>query len=117
MAVTSGEKYLIPAVVTARVGVFRNYSLSVIKTAVIAAIEGVLRDRKFGVALHESDLDDVILEIEGVAFVNARISGHLTATGTSITRLDADGNLIIPNSEVITRGSITVTTEVYHIAL
>lgn len=117
VAVTSGEKYLVPAIITARVGVFRNYSLSVIKTAVIAAIEGVLRDRKFGVALHESDLDDVILEIEGVAFVNARISGHLTATGTSITRLDADGNLIIPNSEVITRGSITVTTEVYHIAL
>jgi len=115
VAVTSGENFLIPAVITARVGVFSNYSLSVIKTAVEAAIEGVLRDRQFGVALYESDLDDVILEIEGVAFVNARIAGHLESGGasTSITRLDPDGNLVILDSEVITRGSISVTTEVY----
>lgn len=114
VAVTSGENYLIPAVVRARVGVFSNYSLAVVKTAVESAIEGVLRDRQFGVALYESDLDDVILQIEGVAFINARLEGHLDTDGSTILlgRLDADGNLIIEDSEVITRGTITVTTEV-----
>jgi len=114
VAVTSGENSLIPAVIRARVGVFSGYSESVVKTAVEAAIEGVLRDRKFGVALYESDLDDVILEVEGVAFINARIDGHLESDGVtiSITGLDADGNLIISDSEVITLGTTTITTEV-----
>jgi hypothetical protein len=115
VSVTSGENYLIPAVIRARVGVLSNYSLAAIKTSVESAIEGVLRDRRFGVALYESDLDDVILQIEGVAFINARIEGHLDTDGSTVLvgRLDADGNLIIEDSEVITRGTITVTTEVY----
>jgi len=115
VSVTSGENFLIPAVIRARVGVFSGYSEAVVKTAVEAVIEGVLRDRKFGVALYESDLDDPVLEVEGVAFVNVRIEGHLESDGTttSISRLDADGNLIIQESEVITLGSIAVTTEPY----
>lgn len=114
VAVTSGENFLIPAVIRARIGVFSGYSETVVKTAVVAAIEGVLRDRQFGVSLYESDLDDVILEVEGVAFVNARIDGHIgTGGSTSISNLDADGNLILSDSEVITRGSVTVTTEAY----
>lgn len=115
VAVTSGENFLIPAIIRARVGVFSGYSEAAVKTAVEAAIEGVLRDRSFGADLYESDLDDVILEVEGVAFVNARIDGHLDTDGTTqvVTNLDADGNLIVDESEVITLGTIAVTTEAY----
>jgi hypothetical protein len=113
VAVTSGVNFLIPAVITARVGVLPNFSEAVVKTAVEAVIDGVLRDRKFGVPLYESDLDDPILEVEGVDFVNARITGHLDTDGTTVltTRLDSDGNLIILDSEIISRGTTTVTTE------
>jgi len=113
VSVTSGELFLVSAVVRARVGVSSGYSESVISTAVEATISGVLRDREFGVSLYESDLDDVILAIEGVSFVNARIEGHLATDGTTVlvSRLDSDGNLVILDSEVISRGTITVTTE------
>lgn len=113
VAVTSGENFLISAVVSARVGVLTGFSEAVVKTAVEAAISGVLRDRAFGDNLYESDLDDVVLEVDGVDFVNTRILGHLDLDGTTvlITHLDSDGNLIVSDSEVISRGSITITTE------
>lgn len=113
VVVTSGENFLIPAVIRVRAGVFSNYSEAVVSTAVEAAVEGVLRDRKFQESLYESDIDDVLLEIEGVSFVNARIEGHLDSTGTTTltSRLDSDGNLIILENEIITRGSITINTE------
>jgi len=114
VSVTSGENFLISAVVRARVGVFSGYSEAVIQTSVVSVIEGVLRDRDFGVSLYESDLDDVILDVVGVAFVNTRIQGHLDTDGTTIltSRLDSDSNLIILDSEIISRGTVTVTTEV-----
>lgn len=113
VAVTSGENFLIPAVVRVRAGVFDNYSEAVVGTAIEAAVEGVLRDRKFQQSLYESDIDDVVLEVEGVSFVNARIEGHLDSSGTTTltTRLDSDSNLIILENEIITRGTITITTE------
>lgn len=113
VAVTSGQNFLVPAVIRARVGVLTGYSEAVVKTAVEAVINGVLRDRSFGIPLYESDLDDPILEVEGVDFVNARITGHLDTDGTTVltARLDSDGNLIILDSEIITRGTTTVTTE------
>jgi len=115
VAVTSGENSLVRPVITVRVGIFKNYSTAAIKTAVEAAVQGVLRGRAVGVSLYESDLDDVILAIDGVAFVNARISGHLDTDGTTTltSKLDASGNLIIEESEVITLGTITVNPEVY----
>lgn len=114
VAVTSGENFLIPAQVRARVGILSNYSEAALKTAAESAIEGVLRDRRFGDNLYESDIDTAILAIEGVDFVNARIQGHLATDGTTllVSRLDSDNNLIIEDSEVITRGAITVTVEV-----
>jgi len=113
VAVTSGENFLIRAVIRARVGVLDNYSESSIQKAVESVINGVLRDRKFGVALKESDLDKPILEIEGVDFVIVRIEGYLASDGVTVLtdKLD-DGNLIILSSEIITRGTTTITTEV-----
>lgn len=113
VSVTSGESFLVEAVITARVGVRAGFSLVVVRTSVEAVIEGVLRDRQFGASLFESDLDTQILAVEGAAFANVRIQGHLDTDGvTTVTsKLDSDNNLIIEESEVVTRGSITVTTE------
>jgi hypothetical protein len=114
VAVTSGENFLVPAVIRARVGVLRGYSEAVVKTAVEAVIEGVLRDRKFQQRLYESDLDDPILEIEGVDFVNARIEGYLGTDGSTVLtdKLDSDGNLAeLEESDIITLGTITVEPE------
>lgn len=110
--VTSGENSLIPAVVRVRVGVLRDYSEAAVSTSVEAVVEGVLRDRAFGVSLYESDLD-VILEVDGVSFINVRIQGHLDTDGVTVvtSRLDVDGNLIILNDEIISRGTITISTE------
>lgn len=114
VSVTSGVDFLIPAVVTARVGVLQNFSETVVQSAVQSAIEGVLRDRAFQDPLYESDLDDAVLALDGVDFANIRITGHLSPDGVTVltTRLDSDGNLVIEESEVITRGTISIATEI-----
>lgn len=111
--VVSGEDFLIPAIVQLRVGVRSGYSTSVTSSEVATAVDGVLRDRRFGVSLFVSDLVDIILLVEGVSFVNVKILGHTDpATNTLTTdRLDSDGNLVILSSEVISKGIVTITTE------
>lgn len=117
VAVTSGENFLLPAVVWVRVGVLSGYAESVVKTAVESVIDGVLRDRKFGQSLYESDLDDVIIDVAGVGFVNARIRGYLDVDGVTVLTysppMDVDGNLITAESQIITRGTVDVVTEPY----
>lgn len=107
VSVTSGEKFLVPAVITVRVGVKRNYSLSVVKNTVVAAIDTVLRDRKFGESLYESELDEAIEAVEGWSFWNVKIDGaYDSSTETvSTTKLDSDGNLIVSIGEIITKAT------------
>jgi hypothetical protein len=111
--VLSGEDFLIPAIIEFRVGVRTGFSESVTASEVETAVDGILRDRRFGVSLFTSDLVDVILLIEGVSFVNITVLGHIDpiTSLTNSTRVDADGNLIIEDSEVITKGTITIITE------
>jgi hypothetical protein len=113
--VVGGGDFLLFPVITARVGVLQGFSLEQTRTAVETAIDGVLRDREFGVDLFKSDLTTAILAIEGVAFTNVTVSGYTTLadTSTQTDLLDSDGNLIIEPSHVITKlpGSVTVTPE------
>ena len=111
--VVSGEDFLIPAIIELRVGVRTGYSESVTASEVATAVDGILRDRRFGVGLYVSDLVDVILLIEGVSFVNVDILGHIDpiTSATNSSRVDTDGNLVIEDSEVITKGTVTITTE------
>jgi hypothetical protein len=109
--VLSGESALIPAVVSIRVGVRTGYSESVTEAEVSTVVDGVLRDRQFGISLFNSDLVDPLLEVEGVSFLNVDIEGHTDGSSTVQTRLDTDGNLIIRTCEVITKGTVTIETE------
>jgi hypothetical protein len=111
--VTSGADYLLPAKMTVRVGVRDGYVLTVVQTSVIAAIDGLLRDRKFKQSLYVSDVEDAAQTVPGVQFVNVTILGHLDRDGTTVlaTKLDVSGNLIAQEQDIITKGSVTVSVE------
>jgi hypothetical protein len=111
VSVVSGKNSLVYAVLTVRVGYKNGFSQSVIKTSVQAAVDNVLRDRKFGQSLYLSELWDAVDAINGVAFTNVTINGHLTDAQdpNSLSALLLDqGNLIIGDSQVITKGLVTV---------
>lgn len=105
--VVSGGGFLVFPKISVRVGVLKGFSLEQTRTAVETAIDGVLRDRAFGKDLFISDLMAVIGKVEGVAFANVVIDGYITTTVTTVAtdRLDDSGNLIIDDSEVITKGT------------
>jgi uncharacterized phage protein gp47/JayE len=112
VVVTSGANFLVKAVLTVRIGIRLGVSSQVTKAGVETAIDGVLRDRVFGDSLYISELMDAILAVDGVLFANVTINGHLDSDNVTVltTKLDPSGNLIIPSSEVVTKGLITVNT-------
>jgi hypothetical protein len=111
VVVVSGEDFLIPAVLTLRVGVKSRYSQAVVKTAVEAAVDAVLRGRDYGQHLYISDVNEAVKKIEGVSFVNIVIDGYLEGSSIVTTKLDDSGNLIVGDQEVLTKGSVIVNTE------
>jgi hypothetical protein len=117
VVVTSGALFLTAAVITLRIGIRIGFSEAVLKKTVDSLMDGLLRDRVFGASLFVSDIVSAIKTVPGVSFLNATINGHLEEpSNTSSTilnsRLDASGNLIIPEGEVITKGTVTINTEV-----
>lgn len=114
--VTSGELSLRYAILVVQVGVRQGYSESVVRTACVGALDGLLKNRLFGASLYRSTITDTLLEVDGVAFVNPTISGYYTADSPSTiqtSQLDSYGNLIIDDSQVITKQSVVVTTVQY----
>jgi hypothetical protein len=106
VVVTSGEDFLVSAVLVIRLGVKYGYAESSTQTAVEAVVDGLLKDRKFGASLYVEHVYKAINEqVEGLAFHNVTISGPSA-------KLDANGNLVIEKSEVVTKGTVTYTTEV-----
>lgn len=122
--VTSGEGYLVRPVIVIRAGVKLGYSLSVTKTAISSAVDGILRDRDFGASMYLSDFCQVIdTSVAGLSFLNVTIKGYNDKDGTFLTdKLDGNGNLIINASEVITKeqrltlpvdqAGVTISTEI-----
>jgi hypothetical protein len=116
--VTSGAIYLVGAKLTLRIGVKEGFAESVVRTGVLTVVDGLLKDRDFGVDLYLSDVIDTVKDsVDGVAFVNCTIDGYYDVNNVlQIDKLDVDGNLIVNISEVITKGtptgSVTVNTEI-----
>jgi len=115
--VVSGKNFLIRPVMTVRVGAAKSAAQSVVLASVTSAIDGLLRDREFGATLFVSDIVNIILAVSGVVFCNVTITGYTRPdiAGTFIDKLDANGNLTISDSEVITKNvlgsDITITIE------
>lgn len=104
--VTSGSAFLVLANVTARVGARPGYSTSVTKTAADAAVDTLLRERRFGKSLFVSDVVQAIMAVDGVAYVSVALGCPTPG------KLDQDGNLIALDSEVITKGSVNIGVEI-----
>jgi hypothetical protein len=109
--VTGASNQLVSADVDVLVGILTGYNEATVRSQVEAAILDVLRGRAFGKTLRLSELyapiapeeDDI--QIDGVEYVNIFIVGP---SG----RIDTDGNLPVEEFEVVTRGVISISSEV-----
>lgn len=112
--VSSGVNFLVPAAITIRIGILTGVSETVTKATATTIVDGVLRDRSFGVSLYVSDLDTPLKTIAGVQFVNVQINGYRPSGSSSILvdKLDANDNLIINSNEVITLSEIDLVVNV-----
>ena len=111
--VTSGERALVRTVLSVEVGVKAGYSENVVRLAAESALDGLLKGRAFGVSLYRSAITDTVLAVAGTSYVNPTIDGYLDPddpTTVLTANLDSFGNLIVAASEVVTKGSFTVTT-------
>jgi len=109
--VTGASNQLVAADVNALVGILTGYNEATVRSQVEAAILDVLRGRSFGTTLRLSELYAPIapetsdIAIEGVEYVNIFIVGP-------IGRIDSSGNLPVGEFEVVTRGTISITSEI-----
>lgn len=110
VSVASGAFFLVPAVMEVEVGVLANFAVSVTGAAVVSAIDGLLKKRAFGDSLYVSDVSATGLSVSGTAYVNVNILGYQNGALVDAGLLDAEGNLIIDDNRVITKGTVTVTT-------
>jgi uncharacterized phage protein gp47/JayE len=110
--VVSGVDLLVYAVLRVQVAVRSGYSEAVVRLAATAALDTLLKGRKFGVSLYRSDIVDAVLAVDGVAYVNPVIEGHYTAQNPTVVagKLDSFGNLLVSENEVVTKGTVDVTT-------
>jgi hypothetical protein len=109
--VVAVSQQLVAANISVTVGVLTGYNEATVRSQVEAAILNVLRGRAFGNKLRLSELYAPVapelgnIPIEGVEYVSIEITGPTD-------HLDPDGNLNASDSEVVTRGTITLTSEV-----
>lgn len=110
ISVTSGAKFLVPAVIDVRLGIASNFSDSVIRTQVNIALESVLRNRAFGASLYLDELYEVLRGISGILYRNLTITGSYDSQGVlDASKVDVDGNLIVVTTEVVTFGYIGIS--------
>ena len=99
---------LIPVNMTVTVGVLAGFSQPSIASQINTIILTVLRKRPFGRSLRLAELywaiDVKNSGIAGMDFVDIAIT-------SPISKLDGSGNVIIASNEVVTRGTITVNTQ------
>lgn len=105
VAVVSGESALVEVSYQIEIGVRANMAIQRAVTTTEATVDSLLRGKAFG---DDAYLKDTYVELD-------KIAGLGYATVRSVTTnppgfVDADGNVIIPNSDkVLTRGTITIT--------
>lgn len=106
--VISGTNGLVFAVITVRVKITSALVEQEVLANIEASLDNVLKNRRFNDPLYlsapdgESGLYDLMNDISGIEYVNVSIDGP-------VANLDADGNLIPGELEVITKGSVTIT--------
>lgn len=100
--VVDGSYYLVPAQIEVELGVLRGYIGEEIVAVVDRNVKAILRKRRFGLNLYQSDIHDQCDSVDGVDHSNVRITGPAD-------HLDADGNLVVSEQETITLGALSIT--------
>jgi hypothetical protein len=106
--VISGADSLLFADITVRVKFSNELIEPETRANIAAVIDGVLKNREFNRALRLSSPDtgdglyDLVNPIDGIEYVNIEITAPAG-------KLDAEGNLIPGELEVITKGTVTIT--------
>jgi hypothetical protein len=111
--VVSGGPFLVDANIVGTIGVIEGFVEATVLSNVRKAIDDLLRVRPFGKNLRLSDIYSAIVPdpstgrsgVEGVRHAIFEITGDSDF-------IDADGNLIITQKEVITKGSVTLSAVV-----
>ena len=109
--VVSGEPWLVEAAIQGVIGVADGYVKPTVLSNVLKAIDDILRGREFGKNLYLNEIMSVAPDpltgiggVAGVSYAKLRITGPTAY-------LDSTGNLIIDQSLIITKGSVSITTE------
>ena len=102
VSVISGADSLLNAVIVVKVKINTIYVVAEVKANIESGIDSILKDRDFNSSLYLSDLYDIVEPIAGVEYVNISIS-------SPVENLDADGNLIAGELEIVTKGSVTIS--------
>lgn len=106
--VMSGGQFLVLADISITLGILDTYVQATVLSNARAAVDALLRVRAFGRSLRLSDLHTILVPdrdtgrggIEGVDFANIEITGDAAF-------IDAQGNLIVTEKEVISKGVVT----------
>jgi len=103
VSVISGADALIGAHIQVTVKLSSAYVESELKSNIESGIDGLLKGRNFHESLYLSDLYDALEPIAGLEYVNIEIT-------QPADHLDLKGNLIMGELEIVTKGSVTITT-------
>ena len=102
VSVVSGSTLLLYADITAAVSIKFGYVVSEIVANLEFGIDSLLKNRSFAAPLYLSDLYWIADEIEGIDHVTITITGPTS-------NLDANGNLIPQQLQIVTKGTVTIT--------
>jgi hypothetical protein len=110
--VVSGGPFLVFADITATIGVTEGFVQATVLSNVTKAIDDLLRVRKFGMSLRLSDVYRVVVpDKNGLGGVDGVSYATVTITGP-VDLVDADGDLVITQDKVVTKGTVSLTAEV-----
>ena len=110
VVVVSGESGLVYAVISGVVGVAAGYVKAKVLGKCNEAINNILRGRDFDSNLYISDLYREVVPKDGVGGIPGVSWATLAITGPA-DHINSDGTLVVGDSEVITRGTTTLTAE------
>ena len=99
--VVSGDTALIPAIINLKVRYNSSFVKSEVRAEIEAGIDTLLRRRDFFDSLYVSDIYNVIELVGGIDYINITID-------SPADRVNHDGNLIVGELEVVTKGAVTI---------
>lgn len=113
--VVGASNQLVPVDLTVECGVLPGYVEATVRASAEAIILNALKNRKFGKNLYLSELYGPVAPstgaVEGLGYINIKIAGP--SDHFEIVNNVETGNLVIQEYEVVTRGTITITSSVY----